>query len=66
MEEIYAMNWIKADQKDRKDLVIAFTMLQQPFKLKIGKIFVINLETFLKMINSSYGLVAALRKFKLK
>jgi hypothetical protein len=65
IEEIYETDWFESSVKHKKNVNLMLTILQvQPIRMKIAGIFVVNLESFVKMANTTYSLIAFLRGFK--
>lgn len=65
IENLYLCDWTQINVERRKKLIFMQTILQaQPIKVKVGGIFVVNLETFLKLMNTAYSMIAFLKSLE--
>lgn len=64
-EKLYNSDWVDSDELHKKKIYVAQTILQvKPIKIKIARIFFVNFEAFIKLINATYTLITFLKTFK--
>ncbi|XP_050498807.1 odorant receptor 2a-like [Diabrotica virgifera virgifera] len=61
---IYNMNWYDFDEKSKRALLIIMSGMSRPIQMTAGKILVLNLETFKKIMKSTYSLLSIVKKFE--
>ncbi|CAD7086372.1 unnamed protein product [Hermetia illucens] len=61
---IYSCNWIEQTPGFKKDLLTTMIISQRQIQLSAGRIVQISLPTFLRVIKSTYSLVALLNHLK--
>jgi hypothetical protein len=64
LNDIYGYDWIEASIKERKTFIMIQENLKKNYGLVAAKQFPINLNTFLKIIQSAYSFYAVLNHVK--
>lgn len=59
--DVYQIDWIDASKEEKTNLTITQENLKKYTKLTVAKLFHINLETFLRVLNFSYSLFTVLK-----
>lgn len=63
---LFHTEWTKESREFKKSMKIFMENAKKPMKIFVLKIFELNLENFVKIINSAYSLFAVLRKIDIK
>ncbi|XP_077259546.1 odorant receptor 49b-like isoform X2 [Temnothorax americanus] len=61
VNSIYSCNWYNLPLKLMKNIVFTIMRSQQPVQLLAGRFFVINIETFMTILKSSFSYLSVLR-----
>jgi hypothetical protein len=64
LNDIYKFNWIDASVEEKKNFIFFQENLKINYGLVAAKIFPINLNTFLKIIQWAYSFYAVLKQVK--
>lgn len=60
--KLYESSWTSFDAKNQTNVIVMLTILQvKPIRVQIGQILPLNFETFLKLVNVAYSMIAFLR-----
>jgi hypothetical protein len=64
LNDIYGFKWIDASVKERKNFIFIQENLKKNYGLVAAKMLPINLNTFLRIIQSAYSFYAVLKQIK--
>ncbi|CRK87502.1 CLUMA_CG001303, isoform A [Clunio marinus] len=65
IDKFFETNWYELQPKQRKNMIVMQSILQErPIQLKVAGIFIINLDSFFILINSTYAIFAFMKNFK--
>jgi hypothetical protein len=64
LSDIYTIDWLGGKKEAKMNLKIVQEILKAKFQLQAGKVFPINLASFLAIIKSAYSMYAVLRSMK--
>ncbi|XP_049790845.1 odorant receptor 43a-like [Schistocerca nitens] len=56
MDSAYSSAWVDFDARSRRSLLTFSMVVGQPLKIKVGKMYTLNKETFLQVLNGSYAM----------
>lgn len=59
---LHGTNWLTVDKSTKKSLLILIENLRRPIKVRAAKLFDVDLEIFLFVVNSAYSLFAILKQ----
>ncbi|XP_011705961.1 PREDICTED: odorant receptor 94b-like [Wasmannia auropunctata] len=60
-DEIFGMDWITADQKVRKNLIMIMNRSLTPIEFSSAYILTVNLDSFVKLLKMSYSVYNILK-----
>ncbi|CAH1640018.1 unnamed protein product [Spodoptera littoralis] len=63
-ESLYSMEWARAGLSFRRSLVLVMERAKRPLRPAAGRVIPLSLDTFVKIIKSSYTFYAVLRQTK--
>ncbi|XP_060805934.1 odorant receptor 4-like [Amyelois transitella] len=64
LQSMYSMQWLRAGPRFRRALLVAMERAKRPLRPAAGLIIPLSLDTFLKILKSSYTFYAVLRQTK--
>ncbi|NP_001166611.1 olfactory receptor 59 [Bombyx mori] len=63
-ESVYAMSWLSLCPRERRALVVVLERARRPLRPAAGRVVPLTLNTYLKILKSSYSFYAVLRQTK--